>query len=428
MRIAFKPRAVDPAVASFRYRVAAPVAALARRGHAVEMFDDANRGDYDVVVFSKCYGAAEQALADEIRGRGGRAILDLCDNHFYNPNGLPSYERAREDLAAMAARCSGVVCSTPVLSRIVEAELGLAAAPAVAGDPLDAAGDGEAPRQPPGERLLLWFGHHGSPNAPGGMCDLLQVAAPLVAAARRWPFALVVLSNNRDLFEREIRPALSSARYVEWSAERQRALLGCASAVLLPLSDNPFVACKTHNRLSVALAAGVPVVADVIESYREFAPYAYLGDWPAGLEAVLARPGEAHARAAPARDYLEAFWSIEVVAGQWERALGLASAEPPRVAGRRRGRLRRSLAGHLVGEVSGAPGARVELMVNGEPVHVTPADLPVRRDAPQPAAGFVVPREVLAKRRDALLRCTIRLAATGEPVAGTLLDLAGRGG
>src|SRR5205085_11061515 len=114
---------------------------------------------------------------------------------------------------------------------------------------------------------------------------------------RRAPFELVVVSNNREKFDAYLASLPLPVRYVAWNAEAFPAMLVQAAAVLLPLSDNPFVACKTHNRISLALRAGIPVVGDVIDSDAEFAPYAYLDCWQDGLEAVIERPAEARARA-----------------------------------------------------------------------------------------------------------------------------------
>ena len=163
-----------------------------------------------------------------------------------------------------------------------------------------------------------------APNAPAGMGDLLLVRDALAGAFARRPFELVICSDSRERFEALVGALPAPARFVPWTQSSFAAELAHADAVLIPLSDNPFVAAKTHNRLSLALSAGVPVVADHLDSYDEFAPFAFIGDWPAGLEAVLMRPAEARARASAAMAYLEAHWSAAAVAPQWEAALGLS--------------------------------------------------------------------------------------------------------
>ena len=333
MTLAFKARVQDPTVASYRYRVLEPIGFLKARGQAVEAFDEAYFDRYRTVVFSKAYGPEDRKLARRLKAAGKRVILDLCDDHFFNPADLPKYRQAREGLTAMIAICDKVVCSTPVLARSVQANAGLAETPAVAPDAYEQATVSAGPPTPQDQPArLLWFGRHGSPNAPAGMADLTLVKDHLARALALRPFELVICSDSEDRF-REVAAELAvPTRFVAWTPESFAAELARTDAVLIPLSDNPFVAAKTHNRLTLALSAGVPVIADHLDSYDEFAPFAWIGDWAAGLEAALLRPAEARARAAEAMPYLTQTWSPEAVAPLWEAALDLPAK--PREAGR----------------------------------------------------------------------------------------------
>lgn len=328
-RIAWKARTEDPTVASFRYRVLVPQQGLAARGYRVELFRDADFEHYTDVVFSKTYSPTDQELAQRCRAAGKSVIFDICDNHFYNPDNLPKYVEAARQLRAMIGLSDRIICSTDVLADIVRTEANLPVRPLVVGDVVEYVPVAPASAPPPeGLPQLLWFGSHGSPNAPSGMLDILLIAEHLRAAYREHPFELVVASNNERKFLDKIAPALPvPCRYVAWSTEAFPALLTAARAVILPLSDNPFVAAKTHNRLSLALAAGIPVVGDIIDSYREFAPFCYLGDWPAGLRAVLSTPEVARQRAAAAQAYMGTHWSDEHVIDLWAVAMGLVGNE-----------------------------------------------------------------------------------------------------
>jgi hypothetical protein len=324
MTLAFKARKHDPTIASFRYRVLAPVRFLAARGHAVEVFDERRIEAYEAVVFSKSYRKSDQNLARELKRAGKRVILDLCDNHFHNPAGDVAYEQARGQMLEMIRLADQVTCSTRVLAEAVKAEAGLAALPAVAPDLYEPAGlDLAPPRSIEKPARLLWFGRHGSPNAPAGMADLLLVREPLERAHALRPIEVVVCSDSKAKHEELFADFPVPTRYVTWTPQSFAAELARCDAVLIPLSDNPFVAAKTHNRLSLALSAGAPVVSDRLDSYEEFAPFCWLGDWGAGLEEALLRPEAARARAAGALAYLEAHWSETAVAPAWEAALGL---------------------------------------------------------------------------------------------------------
>ncbi len=68
------------------------MAFLRARGHAVELYRPARFDACDAVVFSKAYGARDIQLARRLKAAGKRVILDLCDDHFHNPERLPKYE------------------------------------------------------------------------------------------------------------------------------------------------------------------------------------------------------------------------------------------------------------------------------------------------------------------------------------------------
>lgn len=327
MTIAFKPRSAKANVASYRYRVLAPIAALRARGHAAEVFDAGRADDYAAVVFSKAIKAEDQALAARLKASGRRAYLDLCDNQLFNPAGLAEYDEVAANLRAMAGLVDAVICSTPVLAE----QMRVLGAPVVVVH--DSYEQAEATVRPPGvEANLLWFGRHASPNAEGGMADLARIAEPLARAFARRPFTLTICSDSAGAYEALKTSLPVPSRYVAWTPQASAAELAACDAVVLPLSDNPFVAAKSHNRLTLALSAGVPVVADAIDAYREFGPFAWLEDWDAGLTAVLTDPAGARRRAAAALPYLRRWWSSEAVVGEWEAALGLGTAAPSRRA------------------------------------------------------------------------------------------------
>ncbi len=324
MAIGFKARVRDVSVASYRYRVLAPIAALKARGQDVNLYDESRFDRYEAVLFSKAFLPEDQRLAERLIAARKRVLLDLCDNMFFNPKDMLEYRQVRQDLLKMISLSDRVICSTDVLANIVRDEAGLAYQPAVAPDPYEQAAVELARPTPFGQPArLLWFGRFGTVNAPSGISDLASIRHVLADAYAKRPFELVVCSDSKKRFEKVVRDWPVPARYVEWSPQALSAELARADGVVIPLSQNPFVSAKTHNRLTLALSAGVPVIADSIDSYREFERFCYLDDWAGGLEAVLLRPDEARARARGARQYLELYWSMEAIAPAWERALGL---------------------------------------------------------------------------------------------------------
>lgn len=308
-------------IASVRYRCLLPLAELQKSGFPVELYRKSNRDQYKAVLFSKTYGPQDQELAMDLRRRGRGVLLDICDNHFYNPNDVPRYRRGRQDLLKMITLADQVSCSTQALARIVAAEAGLKKTPLVVADPVDPAMRAEGLKPRPGRPRLLWFGAHGVANAPCGMEDLLRVSQNLERLSRRRDFELVVASNDRSKFRRLIAALPFPTSYIPWRLETFPELLSGAWAALIPVTLNPFTECKSSNRLAAALFAGIPVVADAIPSYREFAPFAYLDDWDAGLDAVFERRPQALAKAAQGREYLSQKYLPGHMALAWERVL-----------------------------------------------------------------------------------------------------------
>lgn len=327
MLVGWKAAVRDRKIASLRYRVEAPVRALQALGHQVEMFEPERAGDYDTIVFSKTYSPADRALAAAVRKRGGKVVFDLCDNHFYNPHDLPRYHEIREEILEMLALAHAVVCATHTLAEVVRAEAPSAPLPMVIGDAVEkiVLPDEPAFAPLPQVRRLLWYGSHGSPNASAGMVDLLRIADLLEDLNRREGVELVVCSNDREKYERKIAPLDLPSRYVDWSLDGFPAVLAAVDAVVIPINKNPFTACKTHNRLSLALYAGVPVVADSIESYRDFAPYCTLDDWEGGLNRLFEDVDAQRARALASRGHSDRCWSLDTIALKWANALELGA-------------------------------------------------------------------------------------------------------
>lgn len=311
MRIGWIPKSRDAQVASVRFRCLTPIAALQKMGVAAELFEPGQR--YDLVVFSKLYGAHDQALAQKLSKAGMRAVLDLSDNHFYNPANLPAYADAARDQRAMIAVAGAVTCCSTALAEVVTAEAAPRRAPIVVGDAVE---DFDVIRAPGPSFRMLWFGSHGSPNAPGGMEDVLRLRDTLANAPA--DSELVIASNSEEKFAR-IRPHIPCAtRYVEWTPETFARELTQAHVVLVPISDNPFTRCKSNNRVATALWHGVPVLADPIPAYEELRPFAVLGDWAHGLE--LAAAGALEARTQAGRAYVRERFTPEAIARTWRAA------------------------------------------------------------------------------------------------------------
>lgn len=334
MLVGWKPKSNDPSVASVRFRCLSPLNALRAQGFPVEVFDASRASQYSLVVFSKLYDAENLKLARSLASQGIKTVLDLSDNHFYNPYDLPAYTTAGTQLREMIDAVDDVVCCSAHLAKVVSREVTLRRPPLVVGDAVEALELGEGPSSafvhPGGQPFrILWFGSHGSPNAPAGMDDLLSVREHLDSAARHARAELVVVSNDRAKFE-TLRPKLNiESRYVEWDGAAFGQELARANVVIIPINSNPFTLCKSNNRLATALWYGVPVIADRIPAYDELAPFAFIDDWGAGLRHCMAASREAQLRTTAGSAYVRTRFNIREIAAQWRQAFLKVHNENP---------------------------------------------------------------------------------------------------
>ena len=78
-----------------RYRALIPARYLAQAGHEVQVLTtgdapwpeaQAAQVRADVLVVSKSFSPAAEALASHLRARGTRIVVDVCDDHFGDAN------------------------------------------------------------------------------------------------------------------------------------------------------------------------------------------------------------------------------------------------------------------------------------------------------------------------------------------------------
>jgi hypothetical protein len=335
--VGWRPAADDPRVASVRIRCLNPLAELRRAQYPVELYDPSRRGTYSVVVFSKIYDEATQAEAARLRESGAWVVLDLCDNHFYDPGTSELVRAASTRLRRMLGLADELVASTETMAAVLQQETGGRTPITVIGDAVETAID--APQSAGWSRWLarrklrsllsqldasaatrlVWFGSHGGPAGEHGMGDLETIQPLLESLHGERPLSLTIISNSAEKFERLIGPWRLPTHYLAWHPATFLEALRAHHIALIPIQDNPFTRCKTNNRLVTALAAGVAVVASGIPSYQPFADVAELDDWPGGLRRYIFDP-EARRRAVAAGQALvQREWTLPLIADQWRR-------------------------------------------------------------------------------------------------------------
>jgi hypothetical protein len=345
--VAWWPHTSNKRVASARLRCFQIVEELERWGMDAAIYAP-GKPPPRTLVLSKRYDAASVRHAADLRREfGTRLVLDLCDNHFYASNAEAKWQARADALRHAVATVDQVIASTPTLRHYIEA-----ACPQH--PPIEVVGDAvEFPGGPSGlrrarhlkaefrlarlraavsragvaeGRRLLWFGHHGSGNAEGGMSDLLSISGRLESAHARQPLSLTIISNSKDKYRQITRDWRITTHYLDWHAATFSRAAALHDIAVIPIGQNPFTLCKTNNRVATAFVHGLAVAADSIPSYEDFAQSAVLEDWGPGLDRLMDDPAFRQARIASAMQLIERDWNLSRMAADWIRALDL---QPP---------------------------------------------------------------------------------------------------
>ncbi len=285
--IAFWAHTTNKNVASFRLRCLNIVNALKSRAVNIEIFDKKNHIP-KVLVLSKRYDMETLEYALTLKEKyNTKLILDICDNHFYNPKNNPYYEQKKLELIKAIENVDCVVFSTEALKdEIIKYST-----------PKEIEVIGDTVEQPvylscyfslsywrgyfdflklksalkgiKKEYRLIWFGNHGSPNADGGMEDLKIVMEALEKLNLKYQISLTVLSNNKNKYNNLFKDVKLKTIYVEWNNYFFSKFLNLHSISLIPINSNPFTICKTNNRVVTSVIHDLGVVCNCIPSYKE---------------------------------------------------------------------------------------------------------------------------------------------------------------
>lgn len=170
-------------------------------------------------------------------------------------------------------------------------------------------------------RSILWFGNHGAGHASFGMLDLLSIREPLERLAAELPLELVVISNNRDKFNKYIRPMKIPTRYIDWDADSMAQHLRNADVVVIPNSLDPFSICKSANRSVLALSHGVPVVATATPALESLRACIILDDFEEGLRRYLTDSAYAALHVQEGKERIEALYGQQVIGQLWKQLI-----------------------------------------------------------------------------------------------------------
>ena len=341
-RFGWHAKSYDPRMASIRLRLLQPLDYLRAEGVDVAPYEAAiGPQGYDAIIFSKSFCSSALAIARAAKAAGRVIILDLCDNVF---EGKQSRKKAGKaaNLTEMLGLADHVVFSTPILAEQIQA-----VAPHIISrshiipdaiettinpqfgalsiaDRMALAGLKRFLGRHEGALHCVWFGK--SQGDKSGFVHLEEAMRELELFSERHPVTLTIISNKRLRYWQAARGWRIPRYYLSWSLASINQALAMHQVAVVPLKKNTYTIGKTINRPATAIAAGLGVIADSIESYEELRPFIALDDWQGGLARYCAckpvNDGALHA----ARAYLEERYGRSPVGRKWQTLLEEAVA------------------------------------------------------------------------------------------------------
>jgi len=290
--IAWKPTG-DKRFASTRYRALLPCKYLKEAGWNCEIFNSENIDSYKLVIFQKGHVNEEDFdIAVSLKRRGVKTVLDICDNDFYNPNFHPGPQRKVENLKRMIEAVDLVSVSTETLGNVVN-QFFEDKKIAVIDDALERLDDNFLIRSYFRAKNLLnrsrsnlfkivWYGNNRKEPNDGscsGIIDIPKIIPSLESLNSKIPISLMVISSSKDLFRQFLSGVSFHTEYQQWNQKSFPYFFKQNDLCIIPISIDPFTVCKTNNRVMLSLLMGVPVIADKIPSYEEFADFILFSNW-----------------------------------------------------------------------------------------------------------------------------------------------------
>lgn len=351
-QIAMVAPSLNPGHPGFRYRCDTPATELRRRGWRVRTTTPDQLNDEPLVIAMSdvCLGAAGDAaraldILAQCRRRGARLVVTESDHRLYNPLGNAELQRKAIAVQHLYALADEIVTTTEPLTAYIREVVPAATPITIVPDALElpsalqprgwlrrvASWRHRAPHRalqalarelqqlPASNRRVVWFGGHGTGRGEeGGMHDLLTLREALEAAHADRPVSLTVISDNREKFERAIRPFGVPTFYLDWTRLTFHAALRLHQMCAIPVRMSPWTVCKSNNRLVTALHAGMICVADSIPSYQPLGDLALIGPCAAGLTQALRDFDRLRAQVPAQVRAVEQRWAIARVGDAWE--------------------------------------------------------------------------------------------------------------
>lgn len=341
-RFGWHAKSYDPKMASIRLRLLHPLDYLRAEGIDVAPYSAAiGPQGYDAIIFSKSFCSKALAIARAAKTAGRIVILDLCDNIFEAKRNWKKSGKAAS-LTEMLELADHVVFSTAILAEQIQTVVPhIIERSHIIPDTIETVTHVQGGGLSIGDRMALgglkrflarhenalhcvWFGK--SQGDKSGFVHLEEAMAELEAFSGRHPVTLTIISNKRLQYWQAARRWRIPCHYMSWSLSSINQALAMHQVAVVPLKKNSYTIGKTINRPATAIAAGLGVIADSIESYEELRPFIALDDWQGGLARYCAcKPADDDALHA-ARAHLEERYGRSPVGRKWQTLLEEAMA------------------------------------------------------------------------------------------------------
>ena len=289
--------------------------ALAGLGHQNAFFIDPGEladavPQVDVIVLVGRLDGTVLDVAAAAHGAGVPVILDLADDLLSRSHSANRDGRNGVNLAALAPVLAGITVPTHAFAARVKAEasaLGLSAPPvhvvpdiaetravydetarfmdtvrpksATTGAAAPTGGTAPASAKPAGGlKRVVWFGEASAPHTTCGIFSLLPALEALGKLNKRIALELVVVSDDKAVFDELIKKMGFPTRFVPFSPPTLFDELERAHVALLTGGDDAFEAVQSQARALQAMAMGVPVVTTSNRGLVEFDGIALTGN------------------------------------------------------------------------------------------------------------------------------------------------------
>jgi len=331
-KIGWKPQNYEPRVASARIRCLNTLRQLRKQHFPAELYNEKHESDYRIVVFSKAYTNKDIVIAERLRERGIKIVFDICDNHF-----VLGEERTVR-LKKMFELADHWVVSSEALGKVVTDVMGSEKPLTVIEDAVEENLSGSktdiigwvrehiqlyklekllSENQYSRATHLVWFGNHKASYKNSGLAHVDKIRPVLEKVNESHPLTLTIISNSKEVFDQVFTNWELPVFYLGWSAHTFYKAMQLHKIAVIPIDVNEFTEVKTNNRIALSLFLGLGVVADSIDSYREFSDCSFLDSWEDGLRSYVEQPELLDEHVQRARKLIREKFTIETIADKW---------------------------------------------------------------------------------------------------------------